>query len=613
MPEAARDRADGWLAIAFGAAVTLVLGGYQFGRSNHAVYLLDALHRADPTLLANDWFTTGTLQYHALFGVICRWLWASGVIEPAFLVGYLALVVLLHAAWLGIARLIGGTHRTYFISVLLTYASANATGLGMYQFLQDSAFLPSNVAAVALLWAVYAYARGHYVLAGAATMTAALFHLNYAIVGAGLWVGLTVWRAWDSRVAAGFSPLVGSRLVRGNVNRSQDTTGGLKPAATALLSRPWVLGSLLALVPALACVVVAWRAMPHDRPRMPLGEFVDLYVRLRHPHHYDPSSWPTGLWIAFLWPVPLAAWTYVRTVRREGQATNQASRQLGRTFALLAAPVAVALVFAGIWYVSETLVQLSLFRFTPHLQLLACVAAAWLVWDERAFGKLAAWVAPGVAALMVVAAAAFAWRPELAGASLAMRPVPLVIGAVVAITGWAALSPPRPGAVVRTVAFVGVTAGLIVGWPHLGVVRPPVDPAYADVQVWARDHTPVDAIFLVPPDEETFRLAARRAVVVNFKGVPQLSAELPQWRDRLQDVLDLPDLRVLPRPFYRTLSDIRRRYSEVEPPHLIATADKYGAAYIVATRPLAHPRLRLQYASSPAGYFLYHLPPAPPG
>ena len=40
---------------------------------------------------------------------------------------------------------------------------------------------------------------------------------------------------------------------------------------------------------------------------MPLDQFVDIYVRLRHPHHYDPSSWPPWLWLSFLFPLTLAA------------------------------------------------------------------------------------------------------------------------------------------------------------------------------------------------------------------------------------------------------------------------------------------------------------------
>mgnify|MGYP006180698971 CR=1 FL=1 len=35
--------------------------------------------------------------------------------------------------------------------------------------------------------------------------------------------------------------------------------------------------------------------------RMPLDDFIELYVRLRHPHHYEPLSWPVWLWLARSW------------------------------------------------------------------------------------------------------------------------------------------------------------------------------------------------------------------------------------------------------------------------------------------------------------------------
>ena len=54
---------------------------------------------------------------------------------------------------------------------------------------------------------------------------------------------------------------------------------------------------------------------------------------------------------------------------------------------------------------------------------------------------------------------------------------------------------------------------------------------------WAADpaHTPLDAIFLVPPQETDFRLYGQRAIIVNFKHIPQLSNEIRQWRDRYGD------------------------------------------------------------------------------
>src|SRR5215217_4086498 len=91
-----RSRVDAALGVLFGVALTIAMQGYQFGKSNHTVYLLDAMRHASPDLLKNDWFATQTLQYHAAFGVVTHGMYQLHVIEPAFLVGYLALVVLLH-------------------------------------------------------------------------------------------------------------------------------------------------------------------------------------------------------------------------------------------------------------------------------------------------------------------------------------------------------------------------------------------------------------------------------------------------------------------------------------------------------------------------------------
>jgi hypothetical protein len=140
------------------------------------------------------------------------------------------------------------------------------------------------------------------------------------------------------------------------------------------------------------------------------------------------------------------------------------------------------------------------------------------------------------------------------------------------------------------------------------------DPAMARLCAWVRIETPVDALFLVPPDDERFRLAARRAIVVNYKGVPQLARELPQWRDRLESVLNLKDLRTLPRPMPETLSAMRQRYDELPAGMLIHAAQKWGARYIVATHRLADSRVKEVYPPAPSDtthtqYWLYEISP----
>src|SRR5256885_16488093 len=86
------------LLLLLGMAITLVVGGYQFGLSNHTVYLIDPLRHNNPEILKNDWWSTSTLQYHAAFTVMSAALMRWGTIWPVFLFCYMALVALLHIA-----------------------------------------------------------------------------------------------------------------------------------------------------------------------------------------------------------------------------------------------------------------------------------------------------------------------------------------------------------------------------------------------------------------------------------------------------------------------------------------------------------------------------------
>src|SRR5438093_13608198 len=95
------------LALVIGISITLCVYGYQFGQSNHTICLLDALHRSDPKILARDWFTTQTFQYHAAFGWLTFALMKLHALETGFLVGYLALAIAFHIAWLRLVILLG--------------------------------------------------------------------------------------------------------------------------------------------------------------------------------------------------------------------------------------------------------------------------------------------------------------------------------------------------------------------------------------------------------------------------------------------------------------------------------------------------------------------------
>ena len=561
--------------ILVGCAITLIVHGYQFGLSNHSVYLIDALRKADPALLANDWFYTRTLQYHSVFGWLTAGLLRAGVLEGAFVAIYGLLVLGLHVAWRSIARSLGADDRAYLLSVVLYAASAGGLGLGAYQFLQDSAVLASNVANVAMLAGVAAILRTRWIAAGAMLGVAGLFHLNHAVVACLLWafVGL-----WSNRLSVRWFD---GRFVAGSILVAGGCLANLVPAAVAKLGHP---------------------------ETMPLADWVDLFVRLRHPHHYDPSSWPAALWLAFaIWIVPAAvslAWlnrkSHVAVRNSEPPPRPPPGVPVTAVIGFFLSLQIVALVFAGLIYVSETLVQMSLYRFSiiPHLMMVTL--SALLLLRVRAI----AWVLPLLLAFALVAAL---MSPMGDVVRQRIGPIAAVIVLATAPAAWPAIRRRGLGLPVGIAAI----AAVLVGWRAVaGLTMPLVKPDqdYLALCAWAQANTPGDAVFLVPPYEEAFRWHARRAIVINWKSPPQLAGELPGWRDRMAATLGWENLDPLPRGSYlRAVEAMKSRYEEVPPDLLVAAAAKYGARYVVATRDLGPESAPRRVSPRFGRYLLYNL------
>jgi hypothetical protein len=588
------------LPLVIGVALTLTLRGYQFGGGNHCVYLVAPLREVHPELLARDWWTTHTLQYHVAFTKLTAGLMRLGIVEPAFVAFYLGLVALLHVAWLRIVRALGLDGRAYLLSVMLYYLSAGGTGLGTYQFLQDSSFLPGNVANVAMLWGVALWIEGRIWPAAGALAVASLFHLNHALVALAFWP-LAAWLE-NVRRSGGMgnsTPLP--------VSSSRERHGQAGTLAHA--TRPSIAGAILPfaliLLFALPNLIPAARLTLARIPKMPLKEFVDLYVHLRHPHHYDPLAWPGALWVSFLWPIPLAVIAY----RRLGGSPGV--RRAAFAFVFFVALLLVAFVFAGVVFVSEPLIQMSLFRFSIYPKLLSCVGAAAILLDPRLPARRA--VRVGLLSLPVVAVAALlivrlARPASTAGVFVESNLIALLIFCAILAGGVLfVLRPPSLRHPLSSILVPLLLLFLFVGWNRwLGLrvaMRDDSDRDYLAACRWARDHTPVDALFVVPPNEQLFRFHARRAIVVNFKNVPQLSSEMSEWRRRLEDVLDGRSLAELPKRFDLAHEAISRWYEEVPAERRAAVADRYGARYVLTARPIPGKPAVFENAS----YHLYDL------
>jgi hypothetical protein len=381
-------------------------------------------------------------------------------------------------------------------------------------------------------------------------------------------------------------------LLAGGAGAWHVLVGGWTAAALAIAwllegrgrPSPWKLvpaavGGLVLALPGLLPALL----LDSGASREAIREAVRIYVFERLDHHLVYHRLP--YWQVARWQLLIAAWLAVWWWRRRDAAGNRVQRVVAGAVAIAAAGVAI----------DQTLVLLASWRGWSLLELQQ-VAAPLL---RYYWFRLADALVPVGLALGLVSGL---WtlrerRPRLAQ-GLVMLAVLLVGLHLADILYWrhryrlpGAIMQPRPTAEswpkswfdMRTWAderrFAGAAAA-----PHAAVGDgvPAAGPAAAQqwyddwraVCHWVAGHTPPEALFLTPREQQTFKWYAGRAEVANFKDVPQDAASLLEWKRRLD--------RLYPRDAAHRRFDLAA-FSDAE---LVALARQFKAGYVIvdATR-----------------------------
>lgn len=111
----------------------------------------------------------------------------------------------------------------------------------------------------------------------------------------------------------------------------------------------------------------------------------------------------------------------------------------------------------------------------------------------------------------------------------------------------------------------------------------PRDPMYD----WIKLHTPEDAIFLIDPSIEDFRLRAERAIVIDWKAFPFQDEAVIGWWKRIQDV-----------------TNHGKGYNTLDETELAALCEKHGASFILIK---STSDLNLTTAYEDANYRIYSI------
>jgi len=526
----------GLLLLSFGLGF-----GLNYARSNQVIYLLDSLKALHPTAWTRDW----AINHHAYirhptYAVLATWMLRLSPTGYAFGIANVLCIALGMLAIYRLLRLFTERERALpALCIVLLLASVTRTQAAGGGYAFSEYFQPSTLGSLGVIAAMVAFVAGRPLLSGLCFAFAAVFHVNYLLLGLCVFGGAV---------------LLGGR--------ARLIPRGLAQLGPALLV-------LIAYLPFLSASAAPGLSADAQR----------IFLDIRSPHHYvvPTFAWNFSFWVGF----QLLGTAALIGPARQGAVLQQRVLQLLISSWLLVVTGALLSSVVVVRFVQ----QLMAWRLCPQGDLLAQSAlglALVTVFCEgrsalSTFDRSARWLAGiGFSALVLGSLATGHWNATVVVACL------LLAAALVATGVFDKVSRSNPG----TLSIGVVTVGLLLALVGANFRRfsrlsrdsnllSGADPGVAELCEWAGRHTPEAALFLTPPREEELRLRCGRAIVVDWKTCPVVPADVFEWYDRLEKVTGR-------KPFLR--EDDLDGYQSLDAARVSALRERYDFDYVVVER-----------------------------
>lgn len=535
------------VAVCFGLSF-----GLNYGTDNQTAYMLGALRKLDPTVLASDWYATGPANYHPAFSYVAWPLLALDRNGSAIGWGLVVTATLgaMCVYWLAAELL---ERRVALATFLLVMAIAFVTRTRSVavSYIFDFILQPSSLGSLFLLASIAPLVAGRTLMSGIFLGLSGLFHANFLILGIATFGLAQLIIGWQE----GWRPL--ARRLALQIGPS---------AIVFLLLSPVILQSV--------------GSPDSERAR-------EILFTIRSPHHYSPTHFKGGFF-------PLAAWQLLGLGVGGWLLRGCAGR--GRRLGALIFAFAV-LIWSGTllttWVQIPQVAQVFVWRFAPFMdllmQFLACAASASIA-ARPALGRRVPLAGLTMALGGLVCLAMLDKQGTLASALLVTM-APAVLG--LSFDGGARLlgrfrprlAPARTlllkyGVYVviaySAVSCVSFALPSVKGYRSRSNLLTKQTSPETDLYHWVRAKTPRDALFLSPPRLEGFRLVGERAIIVDWKGSAYAPSELVEWYRRLEDISGAEG--------FRKSSQVVAGYNRLDAARVDRLKQKYGIDYVVAPR-----------------------------
>ena len=552
--------------ISIATLLTAATFGFYYGVSNQNTYLLDGLARIDPDFLAQDWFTRNTHHYHSSFSYLVMFAAKAGDLGINLaMINYLAIVFALLAIYKIIAS-INPTHRTVvFLMTLLLVVHEKTRSVAM-SYIFEPYLQPSTLSGTFTIFALMFFIKNRFLASGLALGVAGFFHTNFLILGF-MFFGL-------AHLLLGKDQLIRRLFLQFTLS---------------LLIFIFQLPFLLEM--SLSDNALAAR---------------EIFQQIRSPHHYLPYKFLKDFLPIIGWNLLAVAVIYCRGI---GAIAGKSFRAIYLSFLSLLSIATLLTTVVHIPFVA----QLFFFRMAPFNVLLcqiiviSALMKRLLSTDSNQSDMSNTQVFLTTTGLYMIVT----WyllrydfsSPKFISAGM----IALLIGVLIA---WRKLSN-KPASentksAVYTLVVIFFFAQLITplnnAYSHSNLLHSQRLTYQTLLYRWAKD-TAKDAVFLVPPTMENFRLQSGRSIVVDWKSTPVDPDGVIKWYQRIKDTTNTKT----PRSLKQAIIGYRKMDFE----HLNFLHSKYEFDYVVFYRAAVPKGIDWKSVYANQRFLVFEKPPLP--
>lgn len=531
---------DLWV-LAIVALLPLYAGQFGVGNQVEQFALIERLR--DPLFARGDFYVDSAAnlgQPRYYYALVMMWLsQATSLPMAVHLAAFLSNFALGTASFVAARRFFGASEAGAAAGAAMVVLNGSFS-LGYAGYLSFDSFQPANPAIAAALWGVTLLFGGRVLAAAACFIFGGVLHPTIGV---------------EIALAAFFAI----------------ATASVGQARSLRATLPFILpGGLF-----LAAMVVAW-ALPNlgvTPFRMPDANFFEILAHKRAPHHYLGLTFARMAWFHALLFIASISAVSVYAIRKLGP-----SRERIALFVM--AMLVIGICLASLWFVDiahdRIWITAQVFRLLLLVKWVGFLLLGWLVGTWLIRPSLASLLLAGtlvtvnadaepraLALVLIVASVIAITRPaRIVSAALVLATLGLSLyfqhkygidrqafrlAAACAVIGLVYVAPlsrnrALAGAMALAITLIGIgyfsrTDGLF-GKAGLAATyrwQDHHDDA-ADIARKARTISPAGSIWLTPPDMESFRLIAQRAVLVDFTSIPFEDRAMLEWQRRMENL-----------------------------------------------------------------------------